>query len=400
MRVLIVNKFLHHNGGSETYIFKLGELLQQIGHEVQYFGMEHKGRCVGNNINLYTTDMDFHNGNKLSKLNYGIKTIYSSEARKKIRGVLDDFKPDVVHINNFNYQLTPSIIIEIIKWRKHNNSKVRIIYTAHDYQLICPNHMCYNLNYHQNCELCINGEFFNCLKNKCIHNSLAKSAIGSVEATLWNRLRIYKNFDAIICCSEFMKRKLDNNKVLAEKTVMIHNFNDTYNIKASKKKEYVLYFGRYSEEKGIETLLSVCKKLPYIKFVFAGNGPLKEKVKQISNVEDMGFLKGDKLKKVIEEALFAVYPSEWYENCPFSVMEAISYGTPVIATDIGGLPELVEDGKTGMLFEYGNVEELKSRIESLYNNRELLAKYTYNCNNNNFETLESYYDKIIKIYEG
>lgn len=400
MRVLIVNKFLHHNGGSETYIFKLGELLQQIGHEVQYFGMEHKGRCVGNNINLYTTDMNFHNGNKLSKLNYGIKTIYSSEARKKIRGVLDDFKPDVVHINNFNYQLTPSIIIEIIKWRKHNNSKVRIIYTAHDYQLICPNHMCYNLNYHQNCELCINGKFFNCLKNKCIHNSLAKSAIGSVEATLWNRLRIYKNFDAIICCSEFMKRKLDNNKVLAEKTVMIHNFNDTYNIKASKKKEYVLYFGRYSEEKGIETLLSVCKELPNIKFVFAGNGPLKEKVKQISNVEDMGFLKGDKLKKVIEEALFAVYPSEWYENCPFSVMEAISYGTPVIATDIGGLPELVEDGKTGMLFEYGNVEELKSRIECLYNNRELLAKYTYNCKNNNFETLESYYDKIIKIYEG
>ena len=123
-------------------------------------------------------------------------------------------------------------------------------------------------------------------------------------------------------------------------------------------------------------------------------------VKQISNVEDMGFLKGEKLKKIIEEALFAVYPSEWYENCPFSVMEAISYGTPVIATDIGGLPELVEDGKTGMLFEYGNVEELKSRIESLYNNRELLEKYTYNCKNNNFETLESYYDKIIKIYEG
>ena len=368
MKVLIVNKFLHHNGGSETYIFKLGELLQQIGHEVQYFGMEHKGRCVGNNINSYTTDMDFHNGNKLSKLNYGIKTIYSSEARKKIRAVLDDFKPDVVHINNFNYQLTPSIIIEIIKWRKHNNSKVRIIYTAHDYQLICPNHMCYNLNFHQNCELCINGKFFNCLKNKCIHNSLAKSAIGNVEAMLWNRLHIYKNFDAIICCSEFMKRKLDKNKVLAEKTVMIHNFNDTYNIQASKKKEYVLYFGRYSKEKGIETLLSVCKKLPYIKFVFAGNGPLKENVKQISNVEDMGFLKGEKLKKIIEEALFAVYPSEWYENCPFSVMEAISYGTPVIATDIGGLPELVEDGKTGMLFEYGNVEELKSRIESLYNN--------------------------------
>jgi hypothetical protein len=112
----MINKFLYPNGGSETYIFKLGDYLKSQGHEVQYFGMEHEGRCVGNAVNAYTSDMDFHGGSKLAKLTYPLKTIYSSEARKKLRLVLEDFKPHILHINNFNYQLTPSIILEIVKW--------------------------------------------------------------------------------------------------------------------------------------------------------------------------------------------------------------------------------------------------------------------------------------------
>ena len=143
MRILLINKFLHPNGGSETYIFKLGDFLKEQGHEVQYFGMEHEGRCVGNRVNVYTSDMDFHQGSMLAKLTYPVKTIYSSEARKKLRLVLDDFRPDVCHINNFNYQLTPSMILEIAKWRRESGRKCRIVYTAHDYQLVCPNHMLY-----------------------------------------------------------------------------------------------------------------------------------------------------------------------------------------------------------------------------------------------------------------
>ena len=149
MRVLIINKFLYPNGGSETYIFKLGEALEQHGHEVQYFGMEHEGRCVGNRVNAYTSGMDFHGGSKLSKLTYPIKTIYSKEARVQLRKVLDDFKPDVCHLNNFNYQLTPSIILEIVKWRKETGRDCKIIFTAHDYQLVCPNYMLNNPNTHQ-----------------------------------------------------------------------------------------------------------------------------------------------------------------------------------------------------------------------------------------------------------
>ena len=221
MRTLILNKFLHRNGGSETYIFKLGEALEQHGHEVQYFGMEHEGRCVGNRVNAYTSDMDFHGGSKLSKLTYPIKTIYSKEARAQLRKVLDDFKPDVCHLNNFNYQLTPSIILEIVKWRKENGRDCKIIFTAHDYQLVCPNHMLNNPNTHQNCEKCLGGHFVNCMKGKCIHGSTAKSAIGMMEAEFWKWKGTYKYIDTMICCSEFMKSKMDSNPLFATKTVAI-----------------------------------------------------------------------------------------------------------------------------------------------------------------------------------
>ena len=221
MKILMVNKFLHPNGGSETYIFKLGEYLNSIGHQVQFFGMEHEGRCVGNNVGAYTSDMDFHGGSKLSKLTYPIKTIYSTEARRKIRLVLDDFCPEVVHLNNFNYQLTPSIIIEVRKWERETGHKCRIVFTAHDYQVICPNHMLNNPDTGENCEKCLGGHFSNCIKGRCIHGSTAKSVIGAMEGWFWNFRGVYKQIDSIICCSEFLKTKMDSNPVLAGKTVAI-----------------------------------------------------------------------------------------------------------------------------------------------------------------------------------
>ena len=241
MKILMINKFLYPNGGSETYIFKLGEYLQAKGHEVQYFGMEHEGRCVGNAVNAYTADMDFHNGSKLSKLTYPLKTIYSTEARKKIRLVLDDFKPDVCHINNFNYQLTPSIILEINKWRKSTGHKCNIVFTAHDYQLVCPNHMCNNPNTGENCEKCLGGHFLNCTKGKCIHGSTMKSVIGTMEADFWKLKGTYKYIDTMICCSKFMKTKMDSNPKFADKTIALHNFIDRVEWKDTQKKDYVLY---------------------------------------------------------------------------------------------------------------------------------------------------------------
>lgn len=400
MKVLMINKFLYPNGGSETYIFKLGDYLKSQGHEVQYFGMEHEGRCVGNAVNAYTSDMDFHNGSKLSKLTYPIKTIYSSEARKKLHLVLDDFQPDVCHINNFNYQLTPSIILEIVKWRKQTSHKCRIVFTAHDYQLVCPNHMCNNPNTGENCEKCLGGHFLNCTKGKCIHGSTAKSAVGTMEAVLWKLNGVYKYIDTMICCSEFLKTKMDSNPLFAKRTVAIHNFVDKVEWKEVQKKHYVLYFGRFSKEKGIDTLAKVGKELPDVQFIFAGTGPLEEVINGIPNIKNVGFQKGAALKKLIREARFSIYPSEWYENCPFSVMESQMYGTPVLGADIGGIPELIRVGKTGDLFESGNASELKSKIQKLWKDKELCEQYTRNCRNINFDDIEEYGKKLMKIYQG
>lgn len=400
MKILLINKFLYPNGGSETYIFKLGEYLQSQGHELQYFGMEHESRCVGNHVDAYTSDMDFHGGSKLSKLTYPIKTIYSTEARKKIHQVLVDFQPDVCHLNNFTYQLTPSIILEIQKWKKQTGHKCKIVFTAHDYNLVCPNHMLNNPNIHENCEKCLGGHFMNCTKGKCIHGSIAKSTIGMLEAYFWKWNGAYKYINSIICCSKFMKTKMDSNPLFANKTIAIHNFIDKVEWKDVRKKRYVLYFGRFSKEKGIERLLKVCGELPDIQFIFAGSGPLGQKVNMISNIKNVGFQKGRDLEQLIREARFSIYPSEWYENCPFSVMESQMYGTPVLGANIGGIPELIQAGKTGELFESGNSEDLKKQIKNMWENKKLTDNYTKNCKHINFDTIDEYSKKLLRIYQN
>lgn len=400
MKVLIVNKFLYPKGGAETYTLKVGEYLQSRGHEVQYFGMDGKDRTVGNHANAYTSEMDFHGGSMLSKVTYPVKTVYSTETRRKIRKVLDSFQPDVCHLNNFNYQLTPSAIVEIAKWRKETGHPCRIIYTAHDSQLVCPNHMLYNPNTHETCEKCMSGRYVNCIKGKCIHGSRAKSIVGAAEAAFWRRHRAYREIDAIICCSRFLKTKLDTNPVYAQKTIAVHNFVDKVQWRPTEKKDYVLYFGRFSMEKGIDTMLRACKDLPDIPFVFAGSGPLEDRVNGIANVKNIGFQTGAALEKVIREARFSVCPSVVYENCPFSVLESQMYGTPVLGANIGGIPELIQEGKTGEFFEAGNWKELKAKIEKLWNDPALTDRYAENCKDIRFDDIDAYYQKLIQIYEG
>lgn len=399
MKVLIVNKFLYPNGGSETYIFRLGEELKRRGHEVQYFGMEHEGRIVGNHAECYTANMDFHTG-KLQKLLYPFKIIYSREAAHKMRIVLEDMQPDVVHLNNFNFQLTPSVIYAISKYNKCYGKKVRVIYTAHDSQLVCPNHLMQNPITHVCCDACLEHGVWQCTKRRCIHGSRVKSLIGTVEAKVYKWLKTYRLIDVVICPSNFLKEKLNTDPVLRKRTTVLRNFVDSQaDVSALGKQEYVLYFGRYSEEKGIHTLAAVCRKLPEIPFHFAGSGPLEGELRELPNVKLLGFLSGETLVKEIAQARFVVFPSECYENCPFTVMEAQLYGTPVIGSDRGGTPELLKDGETGELFESGNEEMLEKKIKDLWQNREKLEQYTENCKQVHFDNVGQYVDKLMKMYE-
>ena len=398
MKILMVNKFLYPNGGSETYIFQLGEFFNSHEHEVQFFGMEHEGRIVGNHAESYTTDMDFHTG-KLKKLLYPFKILYSAEARKKIRKVLHDFEPDVVHLNNFNFQLTPSIIYEVRAFEKKNNTKIKLVYTAHDGQLVCPNHLMRIPSTGELCMRCTNGNYFACTRNRCIHDSRLKSLLGSMEAYLYKKLHTYRKLDTILCPSEFLKNQLDKYEDLASKTQVLHNFCGQTEA-VFEKEEYVVYFGRYSEEKGIGLLLQICAELPDISFVFAGDGPLKGEIRKVDNITDVGFQTGDKLKEIVGKAQFCIFPSQCYENCPFSVMEAQIYGTPVVASEIGGVPELLRDKETGLLCTPGDKEEWKRKLLSLWNHRETLERMQENCRNVRFDTVEEYCNKLMKIYES
>lgn len=395
MKILMVNKFLYPNGGSETYILKLGKCLQSQGHEVQYFGMEHEGRIVGNRVGAYTSNMDFHGGSRLAKLTYPMKTIYSVEARKKIRMVLEDFQPDVCHLNNFNYQLTPSIILEIKKWSKQTGHACRIVYTAHDLQLVCPNHLMQNPVAQKCCTKCLGGRFENCVMGRCIHGSMAKSAVGAAEAWYWKARKVYANIDVVVCPSWFLADKLSSSPVLKSRIIVLRNFVETAPVDISAKKDYVLFYGRYSREKGMETLLKAVDQLPDVPFLFAGKGPLKGEIEKYRNAIDKGFLSGGELAQTIAEAKFTVVPSECFENCPFTVMESQMYGTPVLGADIGGIPELIQAGETGELFESGNAGALKRQIQKLWNDSDLIARYSQNCRRVSFDTVQQYAQKLM-----
>lgn len=396
MKILMVNKFLYPKGGAETYVLKLGKILQDQGHEVQYFGMEHPQNTVGNAVGAYTSTMDLKQG-AVRNLAAPFKIIYSAEARRQIRKVLDNFNPDVIHLNNIQFYLTPSIILETKKYMDDSGRHVRILYTAHDYQLICPSHGLFDVDMNI-CEKCLGGNYTHCLKTKCVKNSRVKSLLGMLDAYFWKWSRAYSYVDAIICCSKFLKEKLDSQERFRNKTVALHNFVDEVPALEVRKEGYVLEFGHLSRDKGTLTLLEVARRMPEVRFVFAGYGEAESAIKEVPNAEYVGFKTGKNLEMLIRKAAVSVLPSEIYENCPFSVIESQMYGTPVIGSRMGGIPELIDEASTGELFEAGNADELEAKLRKLLENPQLLEEYRLNCLKKEFETPDSYYHKLMDIY--
>lgn len=396
MKILIVNKFLYMNGGSETYIMKVGQQLKKQGHEVQYFGMEHPDRILENDWDCYTSNMDFHTS-KVAKLAYPFKIIYSREAYKKITYVMQQFDPDVVHINNINFQLTPSILYAIKRYSKKRGRKLPVVMTAHDSQLVCPNHLMTIPSSGEICFACEGGKFVNCTRNRCIHNSKVKSLLAALEGWLYKKLKTYRLIDLIVCPSDFLKGKIATNPILADRVITLHNFVEapSKGESSSEKEDYILYFGRYSKEKGIETLLKICKQLPDIPFVFAGSGAFKEEIVKVKNIQEKGFLSGNELFKVIKGASLVLFPSQCNENCPFSVMEAQVYGTPVLGSRLGGIPELIDEGKTGELLPAGDVDLWIRTIRNLWEDKHKLQEYADNCKKVSFYTVDQYCDILL-----
>lgn len=387
MKILMINKFLYPRGGCETYMLNLAEELKAKGHEVEYFGMYDEKNTVGNSLGLYTTNMDFHSKG-IARFLYPFKIIYSTEAKRKLGKVLDSFKPDIVHMNNINFQLTPSVIYAV---KKRN---IPLVQTVHDYQMICPNHLLYSFGEVKPCERCIGGSSFNCFKHSCIHGSKAKSLIGAIEAKLYSVLKTYKKVDLYICPSRFLEEKLlAASDLYAGKTFTLHNFIEKKPLPplTPPEKPYVAFASRLSKEKGVTLLYEAAKLLPNYSFLVAGSGPDGDCLKDVPNITMLGFLTGDQLTEMMANARVMLLPSVWYENCPLSILETHSFGVPVITMNSGGMAELVEDGKTGALINEPTPEAVAEAIRRCFEDEDY-----YNVLKQNCETMR---DKIIGVSE-
>ena len=397
MRILMVNKFLYSRGGCENYMLFLGEQLEKMGHEVQYFGMYDEKNTVGNRAGKYTQNMDFHSKG-IARFLYPFKIIYSLDSKKKIMQVIEDFKPDIVHMNNINFQLTPSVIYGVKK------KGIPLVQTVHDYQMICPNHLLYNFDKNEICEKCLGGSYFNCVKNKCIHNSRVKSIIGAVEAKLYALLGTYKKVDLYISPSYFLEEKLLSAKSFYKgKTKTIHNFIDKNKFVREDKEcdDYIAFAARLSKEKGVELLAETAKLLPEYTFMVAGDGPDKNLLENIDNVKLVGFLSGDKLTSFMANAKVFIVPSIWYENCPLSILEAECMGVPVVTMNNGGMAELIKDGETGILVNEPTPEGLATALRRALENGEYYDLLIQKCKKakESILSVEEYADILIEEYK-
>ena len=245
---------------------------------------------------------------------------------------------------------------------------------------------------------------FNCFKHNCIHDSKIKSLIGSVEAKLYQILKTYSKVDLYICPSRFLESKLlSASDIYRGKTFAIHNFIEKKPIskKNSAEKPYVAFASRLSKEKGVTLLAEAAKLLPDIQFIVAGNGPDDEALQNIPNVTLKGFLSGEELVSLIANARVMILPSVWYENCPLNILETHSYGVPVITMNSGGMAELVEDGKTGLLINEPTGENVAEAIKKCFDDDELYNSLLKNCENRREEIIEvgAYCDVIIEKYQ-
>ncbi|TKV77517.1 glycosyltransferase family 4 protein [Bradyrhizobium elkanii] len=369
MKVLLANKYLFNNGGAETVLFQERAFLTSSGVEVIDFAMQHERNIESPYSTHFVSRQDYRNGGYFSKIRGALALIHSREAVSKLASLIDETRPDLMHCHNIYHQLTPSIV-GVAKSRG-----IPVVLTLHDTKPVCPVHTRALGN--QLCSLCLTGGFHHVLTHRCSDGSLAQSATLYLEAITQQWLGSYEKVDRFIAPSRFMQDSVSR-RFSPDRTVLLYNGVDVRNISPrGQDNGYVLYCGRLAPGKGAETLLRAHQAAgcPW-PLVIAGTGPLTDDLKSqfARNVQFAGHLSGDTLSTTIAEASVVVVPSEWCENCPMSVLEAMAQGKAVIATRIGGIPELVNDRETGFLFEPGNVDELRTHLECLMGDGELRAQ--------------------------
>lgn len=396
MKILLGNKFFYLNGGSERVFFQERDFLIGMGHDVIDFSMDDARNFKSPFASFFVPKINYHDASGLwTKLHHGFSLVHSRVAVKKISQLIDQEKPEIAHLHNIYHQLTPSIIPVLKK------NGVKVVLTLHDCKLICPSYLAL-----KDTKICIECEgkyFFKPLMTNC-QKSRMQALLLSLEA-YWHKWRgSYDAVDMFLSPSKFLAG-LVAKRIPAEKIAILHNGIDCEEYEPNYTDNgYALYFGRLSAEKGIETLLAAHGRMErHLPLKLVGTGPLAEKLSASHPAaEFLGYKSGQELKDIVANAAFVVVPSECYENCSMVVLESMAFGKPVIGSRIGGIPEQIEDDRTGFLFEAGNVEELARKMDLLAGDQQLrIAMGQAGRKKLEVEySLSGHCRQLVSIYEG
>ncbi|MFH1412853.1 MAG: glycosyltransferase family 4 protein [bacterium] len=375
MKVLQVNKFNYLRGGADKYFLDLSEMLEKHGVEVAKFCMRDSNNLLSKFEDYFVSKIDFNS----FRFKYLFRIIYNFKAAKKFKRLLEDFKPDIIHIHNIYHQISPSILPVAKK------KNIPVVMHVHDYKLVCPNYKMFARD--KICEQCKGGKYYKCLRTKCFKNSLFKSLLASIEMYLHHKVwNIYhKNINLYIAPTEFVKNKLIEWGVDENKIKILHHYIDVNEFKPDYEPgDYFVYFGRLSKEKGVDKLVQVMPEIKDIKLKIIGSGPehkaIQNKIDALNlkgKVEIMGPKHNNELKEIIRKSYAVIAPSQWYEVFGLVNLEAAALGKLVIASKIGGIPEVVKDKQTGLLFQHDSSEDLIEKINWALNNPEKVKKMGY-----------------------
>lgn len=406
MRILQINQCHYKRGGADVVYLNTIDLLKEKGHEVACFSTQNPLNQDSAYSKYFVSSADLRKQRLTKKLIRVKPYLYNKEAYNQLKRLIYDFKPDIAHVHLFYASLSVSIFDALKEFN------IPVIHTVHDYRLLCPVSTCLDINF-KICEQCAKKNALTCLYKKCSNGSLSQSFVVSLESFFWKH---FKNpilgIDYFHFVSDFCRDKhIIYFPEISDKSFVLYNSCSIITeFKNSNDERFFLYFGRLSPEKGIKTLIDVWKKVPkgaLLKIV--GTGVLNEDIEKeiydnkLTNVELLGYKTGAELESIIKKASFVIVPSEWYENNPMSIVESFSLGKPVIGANIGGIPELVNHGKNGYVFESKNSHSLLDILKIAFSLTEKeyanLSSSAYSFAHENFAQ-EVYYKKLINIYNN